>query len=1154
MWRRTIPEMPAPAWGYAAGMVAEPHPKPPPAPAAPPPPLTPKERKKLEKEEKERAKEEKKAAKRREKEARAAEKQLKKGKAPAVPPVQQQQQPQRPAQAPYAQGGMAPANAVQARYGGYQQQQMVPQKQQHHQQMAYQQQQAMQYGHARTPAAYRPAQAETEEYDDDESDEDDEEEDDEEEEEEEEEGEEEEEEEEEPVQHMRARQYTQPLRASSPVRSRYEDPSSPPKKTGGGAGTPVIRPKSVVDTSPIGVPKGRRRAGSDGAAMHAREREYEDEYDSAYGRARAKAKLSPNPNAKPAVRPKRDEERDRTPTKRRVVPRSESVGPPSHTRSRSAFEEREREREAPVRYRDEAEEAQVRGAPKRRPASAFAGVAASAPHRRRRTYEEEYEEDDSIHLAYDDEEEEEEEVDDDERWERTPRQRSATGPASSSSPSYGIRNLPPARNRRPAYNDEYEYEEEEEERPPPRRPMTVGAEHQRAHMVRGANGDDGWEAESRYRTGRAGLPQPPAMMRKGAGAGDRSSPEKPARGGSRIKSTPLIDEDEYAQQEERRYPGGDNVLAKFTAMKINGGGGGSAYARSDSRVSAASASAGGRSWPNDLPRLPRTPGSGSTPGVVQDDSRGYFDTRPQSVSSSANANPRVRPTVNAQNVNTTTPTFYNRGQPTTPNRTSLDLDDPPPRASIVRTPSPGPRGGYVLSPRRELPQPQGAPQDRGHPAEDKARVAADLQRRRSLYSVASNVSSREQVPEPSVQRRPQSQVFEPTSVQVQSGQGQRRPQSYHQPHQQHPPQPPQQQPHYAQQGNANNGHGPRGPFTSSRPQQTPAPPPTVGIESPHPIGGREKMADIPKLEEDSNEGSDTEHVSRRHANMSPVGVPIINIDAGPRPPSIPMINVNGSSNMSSNVPTINIHDGGGPMINVDPPMIRVDGGNGGTPRKQVFEIPGVSVSGPEFDDHHGGPSINVSGPEDHSHSGPHHGHNHGHRHGGQQQVQQPHRPQSQAQFTQPRTGGLICGGCGGAIIGRIVSAMGQRYHPACFKCTVCNELLEHVSSYEHEGRPYCHLDYHEVRPRSIFFSKLGTDVTSYQNFAPRCYSCKTAIIEEQFISLDDPALGKRAYHTQHFFCSECGDPFLTPSGGLPTDSKGMHRCFSLDFRAIAHIS
>ncbi|KAI0792352.1 hypothetical protein C8Q75DRAFT_714347 [Abortiporus biennis] len=107
-------------------------------------------------------------------------------------------------------------------------------------------------------------------------------------------------------------------------------------------------------------------------------------------------------------------------------------------------------------------------------------------------------------------------------------------------------------------------------------------------------------------------------------------------------------------------------------------------------------------------------------------------------------------------------------------------------------------------------------------------------------------------------------------------------------------------------------------------------------------------------------------------------------------------------------------------------------------------------------------------------------------------------------------GGLVCGGCGGAIIGRIVSAMGARWHPGCFRCCVCDELLENLSSYEHEGRPYCHLDYHE-------------------QFAPRCYHCQTTIVDEIFITLDDPELGKRTYHEQHFFCAECGDPFLPPS-------------------------
>jgi hypothetical protein len=35
-------------------------------------------------------------------------------------------------------------------------------------------------------------------------------------------------------------------------------------------------------------------------------------------------------------------------------------------------------------------------------------------------------------------------------------------------------------------------------------------------------------------------------------------------------------------------------------------------------------------------------------------------------------------------------------------------------------------------------------------------------------------------------------------------------------------------------------------------------------------------------------------------------------------------------------------------------------------------------------------------------------------------------------------------------------------------------------------------------------------------------------MEEHFITLDDEELGRRTYHEQHFFCAECGDPFLAP--------------------------
>ena len=36
-------------------------------------------------------------------------------------------------------------------------------------------------------------------------------------------------------------------------------------------------------------------------------------------------------------------------------------------------------------------------------------------------------------------------------------------------------------------------------------------------------------------------------------------------------------------------------------------------------------------------------------------------------------------------------------------------------------------------------------------------------------------------------------------------------------------------------------------------------------------------------------------------------------------------------------------------------------------------------------------------------------------------------------------------------------------------------------------------------------------------------------MDERFITLDDLELGTRTYHEQHFFCAECGDPFLPPS-------------------------
>ena len=134
----------------------------------------------------------------------------------------------------------------------------------------------------------------------------------------------------------------------------------------------------------------------------------------------------------------------------------------------------------------------------------------------------------------------------------------------------------------------------------------------------------------------------------------------------------------------------------------------------------------------------------------------------------------------------------------------------------------------------------------------------------------------------------------------------------------------------------------------------------------------------------------------------------------------------------------------------------------------VVDVPGISFSGPEDG---GGPSISVSAaPDDNPQPRP--------KSQPAPKVSTPqHRARSVPAFATVggntaatrNQRGLSCGGCGGSIMGRIVNAMGARWHPECFRCTTCDTLLEHVSSYEHDGKPYCHLDYHEVRkPRSTF--------------------------------------------------------------------------------------
>ena len=650
----------------------------------------------------------------------------------------------------------------------------------------------------------------------------------------------------------------------------------------------------------------------------------------------------------------------------------------AHERSRSAYEGRERE---------------VAVAKQRRQLERKAGSVDDVRIIRRQD-----EDDREVRLAYDDDEEEEgEEGEGDIRMgsrrqlrqvmktgtpRGTPERRQGRGQVrgQGSSPQWDIRDIPANQRVGPArFGNNYEDEEEED---------------LQYRCVRDKEKE--WHPSP--------ILKPTNRRFQGSGStamvceitGGAGVPEKSMKGGPRWKSTPLK-YDDYdlgggggdvggRRKLEMQYHQQEEMTRKFVALRMN------------DRTSLMH-NQGSTGWPADLPRLPRTPGSSS--GSVTNDGGDYFDMQPQPVSVVSPVSEFSGRQLRSAGIS---------------GKMNISLEDPRPRVTVLRSLSLSPP---VLTSRRQpLPQPPRHPENQTYStsgADD--RIGERLQLRRSLYSNPETVQVHE---EEGLKKRPQSQIYGSATTQMQAPIVSRNQQQQQ-----------QQQPHlpFSNQIMHNS--------TNYQPQ-TPAPLPIIGIESPHPVGGRDKLADIPMLEEGSNDESEGGH--RQRPNHRRVQVPRINVASDPSsspPPPPPRIQVDGSG---PSIPSINLDSSPrmnsviGPIVDVEPPRINVDGGD--SPRGG------------------GGPNISVFGS----------GARNLHSHHAQSVLQQPQFGGQQTHGRQTRpAGGLICGGCNGSIIGRIVSAMGSRWHPACFRCTVCNELLEHVSSYEHEGQPYCHLDYHEVR-------------------------------------------------------------------------------------------
>lgn len=104
-----------------------------------------------------------------------------------------------------------------------------------------------------------------------------------------------------------------------------------------------------------------------------------------------------------------------------------------------------------------------------------------------------------------------------------------------------------------------------------------------------------------------------------------------------------------------------------------------------------------------------------------------------------------------------------------------------------------------------------------------------------------------------------------------------------------------------------------------------------------------------------------------------------------------------------------------------------------------------------------------------------------------------------------------CASCNKCIVGKMITALGEVWHPEHFVCVACKMELSTTGFFERDGQPYCDKDYQQL-------------------FSPRCAYCKGPIVQNILTALD------QTWHPEHFFCTHCGGLF-GPEGFLEKDGK-----------------
>jgi len=121
-----------------------------------------------------------------------------------------------------------------------------------------------------------------------------------------------------------------------------------------------------------------------------------------------------------------------------------------------------------------------------------------------------------------------------------------------------------------------------------------------------------------------------------------------------------------------------------------------------------------------------------------------------------------------------------------------------------------------------------------------------------------------------------------------------------------------------------------------------------------------------------------------------------------------------------------------------------------------------------------------------------------------------------------------CAFCGHLIMEMILQAMGQFYHPGCFRCCMCNECLDGVPfTVDFDNKIYCVNDFHRIFApvcnicNTSITPVEGTDetvrvVAMEKDFHVDCYVCESCNMQ----LTDEPE--KRCYPLgDHLYCRSC---------------------------------